>query len=326
MDKILKSISDKKKSLDQFKPFPKALVANLNEWYKVELTFNSNAIEGNTLSRKETAQIVEKGLTVKGKSITEHLEAVNHAEAFEYINRLKLKSISKIDQRLILDIHSIILKGINQSNAGTYRSIPVRIAGSTVVLPNPQKMPDLMKGLLSWLHKSKDNIVKIAADFHFKLVSIHPFIDGNGRVARLLMNLILIIGRYPVVIIKKEDRGKYIDSIEKGQLTGDLSEYYSFMYKSVDNSIDFYLNTIHGKVKKSVLPPSDLLKIGELAKKTRETVPTIRYWTKENLLKVSKLSPGGYQLYSQEAIKTVKKIRRLQKEKRLTIKELKKLF
>jgi Fic family protein len=326
MENILKTILDKKRVLDKYRPFPKAFLINMEQWYKVELTYSSNALEGNTLTRQETALVIEKGITVKGKSITEHLEAVNHAEAYEYVKGLKLKSIKKISERIILDIHALLLRNIDTMNAGIYRNIPVRIAGSTVVLPNPIKVPELMKDFAYWLHNTKDDIVKIAVDAHFKLVTIHPFTDGNGRCARLLMNLILMTGGFPPVVIKKEHRNGYIDAIEKGQLSNDLSDYYLFMLKAIDKSLDLHLKTFEGKTKKIIDYQIKLMKIGELAGKTNETVATIRYWTKEGLLKVKEFSASGYQLYNQEVIESVKKIRKLQKERRLTIAELKQLL
>ena len=297
----------------------------MDEWYKVELTYTSNAIEGNTLTRQETALIIDKGITVEGKSIREHLEAVNHGKAFEYIRHLKLKNIKDISEQIILNIHSIILENIDKTNSGKYRSTPVRIAGSRVTMPNPLKVPDLMKNFINWLKQSESNPVEIAVKAHFKLVTIHPFTDGNGRTARLLMNLILIIAGYPPTIIRKEERKKYIEVLEKGQLTDDLSDYYSFMYKSVERSLDIYLDTLQSK-KKTSRSVKKLMKIGELAKATSETVPTIRFWTKEGLIKVAEFTRGGYQLYSQETIEKVKKIRKLKKEKRLTIKEIKQIL
>jgi len=322
MENILKIIADKKKQLDKHRPFPRTFVENMHEWYKVEITYSSNAIEGNTLTRQETAQIVEKGITVKGKSIIEHLEAVNHAQAYEYIKSLNFKNIKKINKQIILDIHSLILRNIDTTNAGLYRSIPVRIAGSTVTLPNPLKVPELMDHFIAWLHHTEENIVKTAVDAHFKLVSIHPFIDGNGRCARLLMNLILITAGFAPTIVRKEDRKAYIDSIEKGQLTGDLSDYYHFMFKAVDKSLDIFLKAFEGKSRENFSLSKKLMKIGEVAKITNETVSTIRFWTKQGLLEVEDFSPGGYQLYGEETIDRVKKIRKLKKEKRLTIAEL----
>jgi Fic family protein len=323
---LLKSILDKKRRLDSYKPIPKGQSANMDVWYKIELTYSSNAIEGNTLTRQETAQVVEKGITVKGKSITEHLEAINHAEAYEYIRSLNLKSTKDINKRIILDIHSILLKNIDSINAGIFRNIPVRIAGSTVILPNPIKVPELMDEFISWLNKDKDNIIQLAVDAHFRLVTIHPFTDGNGRLGRLLMNLVLMTNNYPPTIIRKEDRKEYIDSIEKGQLTNDLSDYYSFMFRSVDRSLGLYLKTLEGKTTNVSKQGKKLLKIGELATETSESTATIRYWIKEKLVPVKEITQGGYQLFDYISIKRIKEIRKLQKEKRLTIAELRELF
>jgi len=325
MDDIFKRIQAKKLRLDSYRPLPEGVYKNMEEWFRIELTYTSNAIEGNTLTRQETALVVEKGITVEGKSITEHLEAVNHAKAFDFIRTLAGKKIGDITERTILDIHSIILEKIDYLDAGRYRTIPVRIAGSRVTLPNAMKVPDLMKEFIVWLHGEKYEAIKLAADAHFKFVSIHPFIDGNGRTARLLMNLILMQKGFPPAIIRKEDRKKYIEAIERGQLKGDLSGYYPLFFGAVERSLDIFLETLEPK-KKQVLKPEKLLKIGKIAKMANETIPTVRYWTKEGLLKVEEYSKGGYQLYSPKVMNRIKQIRKLQSEKRLTIEELKKVL
>ena len=134
---------DKKKlQLDAKRPFPPALVRNLDEWFRVELTYTSNAIEGNTLSRRETAVVIEKGLTVGGKSLIEHLEATNHAKALDYIHQFVNQNPQSLTERDLLKIHEIILAGVDDENAGTYRNVAVRISGSTVVMPNPMKIPE----------------------------------------------------------------------------------------------------------------------------------------------------------------------------------------
>ncbi|MBI1871597.1 MAG: Fic family protein [Chlamydiae bacterium] len=324
MKDLLLRIEEKKGKFQAHQPWPMALVKNLDEWFKIELTYTSNAIEGNTLTRQETALIVEKGITVEGKSIREHLEAVNHAQAYEWIQKLVKKKVKDITEETILDIHSMILQNIDSSHAGRYRTVPVRIAGSTVIMPNARKVPGLMEAFISEL-KIRENSIEVAADAHFRLVSIHPFIDGNGRTARLLMNLILMQGGYPPAIIRKEDRRAYINSIEKGQLYGDLSDYYPLIFTAVERSLDIYLETLEPPESPLGIPPK-LLKMGQLAKVTHETVPTIRYWTKEGLLKAAQHSKGGYQLYSEEMIPKIHKIRQLQKEKRLTIAELKRVL
>lgn len=324
MTNILITIEEKKKRLDGFRPFSVSLVTNLREWFKIELTYTSNAIEGNTLSRAETALVVEKGITVDGKTIQEHLEAVNHAQAFDWVMQRIDTTKQAITESMILELHQLILQKIVDNQAGRYRTVPVRIAGSTVIMPNAMKVPELMGEYVSWLQKSTENALTVAIDAHFKLVSIHPFVDGNGRTARLLMNLLLMQAGYPSAIIRKEERKQYIATIEKAQLGGSLADYYSLMYGAVDRSLDIYLEALEGKEQEKVLEKKPVLKIGELAELVDETVPTIRHWTKEGLLTVADYTEGGYQLYSQDQVAIIKKIRRLQDKDRLTIAEIKK--
>ncbi|MEK7514094.1 MAG: Fic family protein [Patescibacteria group bacterium] len=313
-------LTHKKQQLDQLKPLSSALVKNLGDWLRIELTYASNAIEGNALSRQETAQVVEKGLTISGKTLTEHQEAINHASAWELVKQLAGET-RKISETDILAIHRLILNNIDNQNAGRYRSVPVRISGSTVILPNPLKVPELMEKLVNWLKSAKGHSVKLAAEAHYQLVSIHPFTDGNGRTARLLMNLILLKAGYPAAIIKKEERLKYLNSLETAQLGGSLDDYYDLIYAAVDQSLDIYLSAVKNKPAANLNPK--LLKIGDLAKLSGETVATLRFWTKNGLLLVAGHTNGGYQLYDQSMVNRVKAIRKLQAEKRLTIKEIK---
>lgn len=322
MNQLLAALESKKRRLDVYRPFPPALVGNLNDWFNIELTYTSNAIEGNTLSRAETALIVEKGLTVEGKTLSEHLEAVNHAQALEYIATLSKLKRNDLTQNHLLELHRLILQKIDEINAGRYRTVAVRIAGSRAIMPNSVKVPRLMDEFMAWLAKARGNELVIAADAHFRLVSIHPFVDGNGRTARLLMNLLLTQAGYPPAIIRKEDRKRYIDSIEASQLGKSLDDYYTLIFESVDRSLEIYLDAVDQKETITKIEEKPLLKIGELAQLAGETVPTIRYWTREALLAVAARSPGGYQLYDQNQVGVVKKIKKLQ-EKRLTVAEIK---
>jgi Fic family protein len=318
-----KILTKKKLELDKLRPLDKGLKRNLDEWLRIELTYSSNAIEGNTLTRQETALVVEKGIAIGGKSLNEHFEAINHAKALDWIKEFSKKN-KTISEKDILRIHSIILSDIDDSNAGFYRRVSVRIAGPRVILPNPLKVPDLMNEFINWLKKNKDlHPVEFAAEAHYRLVTIHPFIDGNGRTARLLMNLILIMNDYPEAIIKKTDRLKYINSLEKAQLGGSKNDYFKIIEKAVESSLDIYLNAINNKSVFLKENNQKLLKIGEIAKQTNETTATIRYWTKVNLLEVAEITPSGYQLYDTEMINRIKKIKDL-KKKRYTLEEIKK--
>ena len=244
MHTLLNTLAAKKARLDAHRPLPPALVKNLEDWFRVELTYTSNAIEGNTLSRNETALVIEKGITIGGKTINEHLEAENHAAALAFIQGLVDRSKEQLGISELLGIHRIVLDRIDTHNAGKFRNIAVRIAGSSAVLPNPAKVPLLIEQFFSWLHTVQEDAPKVAADAHFKLVTIHPFTDGNGRTARLLMNLLLMQTGYPPAIIQKEERLAYINAIEAAESVGDFSTYYPLIYQAIERSLDIYLNAV----------------------------------------------------------------------------------
>ncbi len=331
MNTLLKTIDAKRKELAAFEPLPVDLVKNLEEWYKIELTYTSNAIEGNTLTRQETALVVEKHIAVEGKSLQEIQEAVNHAAAYDYVKELAKTKPERmaLTQSDVLDIHRHILKNIDDTNAGRYRSVAVRITGANVILPNPLNVPELMDTFFAWLTGARtDHIATIAADAHFKYVSIHPHTDGNGRTARLLMNLLLMQVGLPPAVIHKEDRRKYLTSLEKAQTTGDLGDYYILIYEAIDTSLDMYLQAANPPLELEDAPSSEpvkagLLKIGEVAERTGEHFSTIRFWSQQGLLDVADYSPGGYRLFAPDTIEQVKEINRLKREERLTLPEIK---
>lgn len=316
----LQKLTDKKDQLQKLRPLSADYLKNLAEWFKVELTYNSNAIEGNTLNRRETALVIEKGVTVKGKTLTEHLEATNHAEAIDYVKDLAANTERQdLTKQDVMNIHKLILQKIDDENAGKYRNVPVAIAGSDVELPDPLKVPELMEEFFTWLkNKSDIHPVIVAADAHYKLVRIHPFIDGNGRTARLLMNLLLMQANYPITVIGNDKREDYINALEKAHMTGDLNDFYSLVIKAVDSSLDVYL----GNKKPRGVKEERLLKIGELARVSDVPTSTIRFWTNEGLLKVAKTTEGGYRWFNESSLKTVEKIKELQ-AKRLTLDEIK---
>lgn len=308
-------LTEKKNRLDQARPLPDGLVRNLDDWFRVELTYTSNAIEGNTLTRRETALVVEKGLTVGGKSLVEHLEATNHAQALDWVKTRVTGPPNAITERDILHIHEMILKGIDDENAGHYRNVPVRISGSAVVLPNPAKVPDLMAEFEGWLREAGDlHPVELATEAHYQLVTIHPFVDGNGRTARLLMNMILLMCGYPAAIIRKRDRLSYITGLETAQLGGPKDGYQKLVAQAVNRSLDIYLKALDGETAVQA-DEGRLMKIGELAKKSGIAHSTIRHWTREGLLEVADTTPSGYQLFNADMIKRIEKIQELQKQR-----------
>jgi len=203
-----------KEELDKFRPFTKNINVQLRDYFKIGLTYSSNALEGNSLTESETKVVIEDGLTIGGKPLKDHLEAFGHSRAYDYIFTLKDKTITEED---ILAIHRLFYEKIDLDNAGVYRKEIVFISGSKYVPPKPEQVPELMKDFVKWFseNENKINTVEFAALVHLKFVFIHPFIDGNGRVARLLMNLALIRGGYLIAIIPPVLRSEYISLLEK---------------------------------------------------------------------------------------------------------------
>lgn len=231
------------------------------------------------------------------------------------------RSPEDLGERDILQMHSVVLRGIDDATAGRYRDIGVRISGSTVVLPNPLRVPDLMAEFADWLREPGElHPVELASKAHYRLVTIHPFVDGNGRTARLLMNMILLMSGYPAAIVRKRERLRYIGSLEEAQLGGSKKDYLKLISKAVERSFDIYLKALSGA------PNSDsdegrLLKIGELAKRVGVANSTIRHWTKEGLLDVAEITDAGYQLYAPGMIARIAEIHAM-KKKRYTLQEI----
>jgi Fic family protein len=240
----LQRIDAKKKRIDAVRPLPPALIKNLQEWFAVEFTYTSNALEGNTLSPSETALVVEKGITIAGKTMHEHQEAINHMGAIDFIIDLARKQRNDLALDDILAIHKLVLKKIDDRNAGIFRDVMVKVSGSRTIFPNAAKIPFLMVDFMQWLHKADEHPVIVAALAHYKLVTIHPFIDGNGRTARLLMNLLLLQCGYPLAIIQKEQRSEYINAIEHARSTDDFNAFYDVIISAVEYSLDIYVDAI----------------------------------------------------------------------------------
>src|SRR5271169_6751192 len=212
MDALLQAIAAKKDRLDKLRPVSMAALLALQKSYDIELTYTSNAIEGNTLTLRETAELIEHGITVGGKPLRDHLEAVDHYNAVLWMRELAAKT-TPIDETIVRELHRRIVFRSQPEIGGVYSTLPRRIAGSPVVLPNAVKIPQLMKDYGEWLGKAQP-VPATSFDAHFRLVAIHPFSDGNGRTARLLMNLLLLKAGYPPVAVRPVDRKTYLDALE----------------------------------------------------------------------------------------------------------------
>jgi Fic family protein len=242
MDDLLASIRAKKAELDQLRPMSAAALRQLQKYYDVELTFTSNAIEGNTLTLRETAEVIEHGITVGGKKLKEHLEAVDHYEAVLWMRDLAAQTVP-IGENVVRELHRRIVARSEPDIGGIYSPHRRRIAGSRVVFPNPIKLPELMETFGRSLEQAPPT-PEAAFDAHFRLTAIHPFSDGNGRTSRLLMNLLLIRGGYVPIAVRPEDRKTYLDTLERASLSEDLRPFQTFMHERLDSTLGEYLDAL----------------------------------------------------------------------------------
>lgn len=242
-DNYFDEVDNLKKELDSKRPIPKETLRSLEESINLEWTYNSNGIEGNTLTLKET-QVVLEGITVGGKSIKEHLEAINHEKAILYLNDL-IKDSNPITEWNIKSIHQLVLKDIDDENAGRYRRENVTIKGATHIPPDYLKVPELMEKLvLNYENWNDFHPIIQAALLHGELVKIHPFVDGNGRTSRLLMNLDLMNHGYNPVIIRKEDRLEYYEVLDKAHTTRDYTDFIKLIIKLEIEMLKKYLELL----------------------------------------------------------------------------------
>jgi len=222
--------------------------STIQQALQIEFLYESNRIEGNTLTLRETQLVINEGMTISGKSMREHLEVINHQEAILFIEDLVIQKVD-LSEYILKQIHGIVLYGIDRENAGVYRKLPVAIAGSKHVPPQPYRLQDLMEAYFRFYRDRKDRLhpVVLAAEMHERLVTIHPFIDGNGRTSRLIMNLILLQHGFPLAIISGdyESRMAYYDALEKVQTENDKQSFILSIAQKVLFALERYINILN---------------------------------------------------------------------------------
>lgn len=296
--------------LNKLRPLPKSTLLKLQERFQIEMTYNSNAIEGNSLTLKETFLIINEGITVKGKPLKDHLEAKDHYAALKYlydlIDKNKRHSISEM---LIRTLHQIIMQEIEKEWAGKYRNADVIIVGAKHKPPNALNVPEKMRELISWLkiQKNKMHIIELAALLHHQLAYIHPFFDGNGRTARLTMNLLLLQAGYPLVVILKNDRKKYYNVLSQAD-SGKHEPLVRFIAQSVERSLDIYLKTLTPATKKQ----EEFLTLTQISKHTHFSAKYLNLLARQGKLEAYK--EGRNWLTSKEAVERYLKNRMRQRK------------
>ncbi len=235
---------DKQNMLNKARPLPKIAVQKIKDALSVEWTYNSNSIEGNSLTLQETYIVLNDGMTVKGKSLKEHFEINNHHKALDYLYQIVDKK-QQLNCGSILDIHRFMLNNIEDLYAGRLRNGGVRIQGANFVPPNAQKVSALLDDLIDYVNKNPQqlNVIELATVFHHQFVWIHPFFDGNGRTVRLAMNLILLNAGFPPAIILRNDRKKYYTALNSAN-KGNYSKLMLLMCQALERSLNIYINAL----------------------------------------------------------------------------------
>ena len=240
-ESLLTLIDKKKKELDNRRPLTEGEIERFNEEFTVEYTYNSNAIEGNTLTLRET-DLVLRGLTIDRKPLKDHMEAVGHKEAFEFVSEL-VKQNEPLSERIIKQIHFLVLVG-NKDDRGVYRKVPVHIMGAKHEPVQPYMIEPKMEELLKSFMEGKEHIITKLARFHIEFEGIHPFIDGNGRTGRLLVNLELMKAGYPPIDIKFTDRMEYYKAFDEYHENHNLSAMEYLFASYVNSRLDMYLKIL----------------------------------------------------------------------------------
>jgi Fic family protein len=244
MDTLLAAIAGKKEQLDRLRPLAPEALAKLEHYYDIELTYTSNAIEGNTLSAVETTLVIEQGVTIGGKPLKDHLEAIDHYGAIRYVRELA-RGTARLTESDVRNVHTLVVRRSHPEIAGRYADLAryVRTETGRYLFPSPAEVPALMGDFAAWLGAASST-PETAFTAHRRLVDIHPFNDGNGRTARLLMNLILIRAGYPPVAVRPEDRLDYIRGLQEAQAGRGTASFDGLLYGRLDATLAEYLSVL----------------------------------------------------------------------------------
>lgn len=280
-------LNEKLERLNALRPLPKSAIEKLRDQLRIEMTYNSNAIEGNSLTLKETFLVINEGLTVKGKPLKDHLEAKDHYQALEYLyDLIKKRKNHTLSEHLIKQLHMLIVQETDKEWAGRYRNSNVIIGGADHTPPDALEVPQLMQDLIKWFssERKKLHVVELAALTHHKLVFVHPFFDGNGRTSRLLMNLILMQAGFPLSIVLKNDRKKYYRVLDQADKEN-YEPFIRFIAQTVERSLDIYLKTLTSTDKKR----EKFMKLADIARETPYSAKYLNLLARQSKLEAHKV-------------------------------------
>lgn len=285
--RLARRIEAKKARLDSLRPLPPNITTELRDSLRLLLTYHSNAIEGNTLTLRETQIVLETGITIGGHPLREHLEATNHAQAFEYMTQV-VEASEPLTHKIVLGLHGLVMAGIDDT-AGRFRTGPVYIRGASVTPPPAGQVETLIAAWLEWVEgPGRDyHPVACAAIAHHDFEAIHPFFDGNGRVGRLIMNLMLMRDGYPPAILLRSWRGSYLGALDAAH-GGRFNPLVNLVGRSVESGLDLYLQAAH------VAPNEDYKPLAELARGSEYTSQYLGWLVRQGRLEAVKRAGRWY--------------------------------
>ena len=272
-------LTQKKNELEKLPPLNGDVEEELRKTVDLELTSVGDCFDGGALTRRETEQVLFKDKVVPQRSLTEHIQALNISKAFEMIQELAARTGRPVDDSDVKNIHRVIVRELDDKNGGMFRGFAMTFPTGDQPLPEPVRVQRMMDDFGMWLYTVRTlHPVAMAAEAHLRLMSIHPFGKGNGKTARMLMNLILMKNGYPPALFSRREKKEYWQSLESAIYNNDRTDYDKLICRAVNRALELYLKT----AKKQTVDVEDesvpyFLRIGQLAKETGERVSTIRY-------------------------------------------------
>lgn len=316
MSIMKKSLEEKKIGVDSTKPLSSSVKQSVDNFFKLEVSYHFATLEGNTLNRIESLLAIEQGMTTKGKTISEHIEVVNLANALDFVRKTVEVGPKMEFSAMLISIFDRLVDKLNEDLKGKFRTTPVRILGLNYIAPEGSQVPSLLTDLSSEIETLKDaKAPYLASLVHGEILRISPFPIANTKVARLMAQYILMSYGYPPMILLGTKRQDYLESLDEYLRFDRKDRHSKLILEACERGIDEYQKFFTSEANMSSSEPSTakLLKIGDLARFSKESVATIRHWAKEGLLTASEYTPGGYMLFSETMINRVKEIRSLQK-------------
>ncbi|HBO58527.1 MAG TPA: hypothetical protein DD624_01270 [Alphaproteobacteria bacterium] len=317
-------LTQKKNELEKLPPLNGDVEEELRKTVDLELTSVGDCFDGGALTRRETEQVLFKDKVVPQRSLTEHIQALNISKAFEMIQELAARTGRPVDDSDVKNIHRVIVRELDDKNGGMFRGFAMTFPTGDQPLPEPVRVQRMMDDFGMWLYTVRTlHPVAMAAEAHLRLMSIHPFGKGNGKTARMLMNLILMKNGYPPALFSRREKKEYWQSLESAIYNNDRTDYDKLICRAVNRALELYLKT----AKKQTVDVEDesvpyFLRIGQLAKETGERVSTIRYWTTMGIIEPVGKTSADYMIYSSDVLGRIKKLKDL-KAQRYTLDEIK---